>query len=65
VLLGVDEIACAKSFRNIARAVVLPARDAGVADVVGARTLVLSEAAVEELQTVAAEPKARAAQEAA
>jgi large subunit ribosomal protein L4 len=65
VLLGVDEIACAKSFRNIARAVVLPARDAGVADVVGARTLVLSEAAVEELQTVAAEPKAGAAQEAA
>jgi large subunit ribosomal protein L4 len=65
VLLGTEELACAKSFRNIARALVLPASDAGVADVVGARTLVLSEAALEELKTVAAEPKARVAQEAA
>ena len=62
VLLGDDEVACAKSFRNIARAVVLPGRDAGVADVVGARTLVLSEAAIEDLQTVAAEPKPRVAE---
>jgi large subunit ribosomal protein L4 len=65
VLLGGDEVACAKSFRNIARVVVLAARDAGVADVVGARTLVLSEAAITDLQTVAAEPKARVEQEAA
>ena len=63
VLLGGDEVACAKSFRNIRGVVVLPGRDAGVADVVGSRTLVLSEAAVADLQAVASEPKARAAQE--
>ena len=62
VLLGDDEVACAKSFRNIPRAVVLPGRDAGVADVIGARTLVLSEAAIEDLQTVASEPKPRVAE---
>jgi large subunit ribosomal protein L4 len=65
VLLGGDEVACAKSFRNISRVVALAAGDAGVADIVGARTLLLSEAAIADLQTVAAEPKARAAQEAA
>jgi large subunit ribosomal protein L4 len=65
VLLGGDEDACAKSFRNISRVVALAAGDAGVADIVGARTLVLSEAAITDLQTVAAEPKARTAQEAA
>jgi large subunit ribosomal protein L4 len=65
VLLSGDEVACAKSFRNISRVMVLAARDAGVADVVGARTLVLSEAAITDLQAVAAEPKPRVAQEAA
>ena len=66
VLLGADEASCAKSFRNISRVVVLAARDAGVADVVGARTLVLSEAAIADLAVVAAEPQPRvAAQEAA
>jgi large subunit ribosomal protein L4 len=65
VLLGPDEIACAKSFRNIAGALVLGATEAGVVDVVGARTLVLSEAAIATLETVAVEPKPRAAQEAA
>jgi large subunit ribosomal protein L4 len=65
VLLGRDELGCAKSFRNISRVVVLPARDAGVADVVGARTLVLSEAAIADLQAVAAAPAARVAAEAA
>jgi large subunit ribosomal protein L4 len=65
VLLASDELACAKSFRNIPRVNVLAARDAGVADVVGARTLVLSEAAIADLQAVAVEPTPRVAQEAA
>ena len=56
VLLGGDEITCAKSFRNIDRVLVLAATDAGVADVVGARTLVVSEAAVGELARISAEP---------
>ena len=57
VLLGDEEAACAKSFRNISRIAVLAARSAGVADVVGAGTLVLSEAAIAELARVAAEPQ--------
>jgi large subunit ribosomal protein L4 len=65
VLLGDEEAACAKSFRNIGRVVVLLASDAGVADVVGARTLVLSEAAVEDLARIAAEPGARSQEVAA
>jgi large subunit ribosomal protein L4 len=49
VLLGEEEVACAKSFRNIARVSVLPANGAGVADVVGAASVVVSEAALEAL----------------
>ena len=49
VVIGSEEEACAKSFRNIARVVVLPADGVGVADVVGAAVLVVSEAALEEL----------------
>jgi large subunit ribosomal protein L4 len=49
VVVGDEEAGCAKSFRNIARVVVLPARAVGVADVVGATTLILSETALEEL----------------
>jgi large subunit ribosomal protein L4 len=49
LVVGVDEIGCAKSFRNIARVVVLPAPAVGVADVVGAATLIVSEAALDQL----------------
>jgi large subunit ribosomal protein L4 len=49
VLLAEDEIAAAKSFRNIDRVSVLPAVAAGVADVIGAAALLVSEAALESL----------------
>jgi large subunit ribosomal protein L4 len=49
VLVGEEEAACAKSFRNLTKVVVLPARSAGVADVIGAATLIVSEAAIDEL----------------
>ena len=65
ILLTAEEEACAKSFRNIPRVNVLAARDAGVADVVGARTLLLSEAAIADLQAIAVEPAPRVEQEAA
>jgi large subunit ribosomal protein L4 len=55
VVVGGDEAGCAKSFRNIARVVVLPAPSVGVADIVGAATLVLSEAAIEELADATAQ----------
>jgi large subunit ribosomal protein L4 len=60
VVVGDDEAGCAKSFRNIARVVVLPARAVGVADVVGAASLVLSEAALEELAEATAHEVRRA-----
>jgi large subunit ribosomal protein L4 len=55
VLVAEDEQRCELSFRNLERATVLPARDAGVADVVGAAHLVVSQAALEELAGVAVE----------
>jgi large subunit ribosomal protein L4 len=53
ILLTDDEAACALSFRNLPTAVVLAARDAGVADVVGAAALIVSPAALEELTALA------------
>jgi large subunit ribosomal protein L4 len=64
VLVGDDESACALSFRNIARVSVIPGRQAGVADVIGAAHLVVSEAAVEQVAAVARE-RQRAAREGA
>ena len=49
LLLGADEGGVAKSFRNLARVNVLPADAAGVADIVGAATLVASQAAIDAL----------------
>ena len=56
LLLGPDEAVAAKSFRNLARVSVLPAEAAGVADIVGAATLVASQAALDELTARAAKP---------
>jgi large subunit ribosomal protein L4 len=57
VLLGDEEIACAKSFRNIDQVSVIPAVGAGVADLVAAASVVVSDAALEALagSTVARE----------
>jgi hypothetical protein len=49
VLLHVDEADAGKSFRNIARVAVMPVEDAGVADVIGAASLLVSEAALPAL----------------
>ncbi len=59
VLVGEDEGDCALSFRNISRVSVLPARQAGVVDVMGAAHLVVSEAAIEQVAAVASEPRQR------
>jgi large subunit ribosomal protein L4 len=59
VVLAEGEEDAVKSFRNIAGVSVLGATDAGVADVVGAARLVVSEAALERLtERAAAERKA-------
>jgi large subunit ribosomal protein L4 len=49
VLLSESEAAAGKSFRNLSRVSVMPAEDAGVADVLGAASLLISEAALPAL----------------
>jgi large subunit ribosomal protein L4 len=55
VVLGAEEGAALKSFRNIPRVTVLPAPAVGVADVIGHASLVVSEAALEVLESRASE----------
>jgi large subunit ribosomal protein L4 len=54
VLLGTDEAAAGKSFRNIVGAGVMTVSDAGVADIIGAASLLVSEVALPELVARAA-----------
>ncbi|MFL5860990.1 MAG: 50S ribosomal protein L4 [Solirubrobacteraceae bacterium] len=49
IVLSDDEANAGLSFRNIHTADVMPAADAGVADVIGASTLLVSEAALDQL----------------
>jgi large subunit ribosomal protein L4 len=63
VLLGDEEVVAAKSFRNIDRVSVLPSGAAGVADIVGAASLVVSEAALEALTARAGAAKREAEEE--
>ena len=54
VLLGAEESVAGLSFRNIARVAVMPVEDAGVADVIGAASLLVSSTALEQLVARAA-----------
>jgi large subunit ribosomal protein L4 len=54
VLAREGEDNCVKSFRNIRGVTVLPADDVGVADIIGAARLVLSQAALDHLTQLAA-----------
>jgi large subunit ribosomal protein L4 len=49
VILADEEAAAGKSFRNLPRAQAMPVQDAGVADIVGAASLLVSEAALPAL----------------
>jgi large subunit ribosomal protein L4 len=49
VVLGAQESSAALSFRNLARVAVLQPESVGVADLLGAASLLLSEAALEEI----------------
>jgi large subunit ribosomal protein L4 len=53
VVLADGEENCAKSFRNLAGVVVLHVDDVGVADIVGSRRMVISEAALGRLSAKA------------
>jgi large subunit ribosomal protein L4 len=59
VALDPEEVAAAKSFRNIPRVTVLPVGDVGVADIVGHASLVVSQRALKSLEARAVEPGAR------
>jgi len=61
VVLGDGEETVAKSFRNIPRVQVIAAGSTGVADVLGAASLVVSESALEVLEARAAEVTRKAA----
>jgi large subunit ribosomal protein L4 len=49
VLLSESEANAGMSFRNLKRVAVMPATDAGVADLIGAASLLVSESALSEL----------------
>jgi len=59
VVLGADESTAALSFRNLARVAVLTAAGVGVTDLLGAASLLVSQAALDELTARAAQPSAR------
>src|SRR5947209_15992374 len=56
VVLDESEAAAGKSFRNLPRVSAMPVADAGVADIVGAASLLVSEAALDSLAARAASP---------
>jgi large subunit ribosomal protein L4 len=67
VLLGADEANAGLSFRNLARVDVMPVQEAGVADIIGAASLLVSEAALPQLiarATAGGEKAAKNAEEA-
>ena len=57
VLLAEDEANAGLSFRNLRRVAVMPASEAGVADVIGAATLLVSERALPEIVARATKPE--------
>jgi large subunit ribosomal protein L4 len=56
VVLGPEESNAALSFRNLHRVAVLPAADVGVTEVLGAASLLVSQAALDELTARAGKP---------
>ena len=63
VVISADEAGVAKSFRNIPSVRVAQADAAGVADVIGAASLVVSQAALEILEARTSDSKKKAAPE--
>jgi large subunit ribosomal protein L4 len=64
VVLTPDESDAALSFRNLQRVAVLSAADVGVADLLRVASLLVSQAALDELTARAAKPIVRASEEA-
>jgi len=64
VLLGADEANAGLSFRNLPRVTVMPVDEAGVADLIGAASLLVSETALPSLITRASRAATKTAEEA-
>jgi large subunit ribosomal protein L4 len=64
VVLDADESAAALSFRNLSRVAVLTAENVGVSDLLGAASLLISEAALDALSARAARSRAGAQEKA-
>ena len=65
VILADEEAAAGKSFRNLARVDAMPVQDAGVADIVGAASLLVSESALHALEARAGAEGSASEEEAA
>ena len=65
MLLDAEEANAGLSFRNLWRVIVMPAEDAGVADVIGAASLLVSEAALDAAHRPRATARAAAEEVAA
>jgi large subunit ribosomal protein L4 len=65
VVLTESEATAGKSFRNLSHAHAIPVEDAGVADLVGAASLLVSQAAMESLVALASAESAGASAESA
>lgn len=65
VLLDADEATAGLSFRNMARVIAMPVEDAGVADIIGAASLLISEAALDQITSRGAGTAATADEEVA
>ena len=65
VLLDGDEATAGLSFRNMWRVLAMPVEDAGIADIIGAASLLISEAALGQTTARANGDKAEAAEEVA
>jgi large subunit ribosomal protein L4 len=59
VLLTAEEAAAGKSFRNLSRVEAMPVHQAGVADLVGAASLLVSQAALDSLVALAGTVESR------
>jgi len=64
VLIDPDELMLMKSFRNLKRVTVMPAGSAGVADVIGSATLIVSPGALEILESKVGDVKRGTSEEA-
>lgn len=65
VLIDPEEVMLMKSFRNLSRVTVMPAGSAGVADVIGSATLIVSPGALEILESKVGDVRRGSSEEAA